>query len=240
MTSITDIPISDIKLFLEKNKIPFNIDTAYDTTWRLLRKGGDFSTYNHSIIEWLRAYNLIKSKINVKEYSEREINNMSLYDKETLAKLLTIHENETEHIINILRYMGKLKKNNVSGRVCNHINILEAIDNYWSDIYEIPIKILQKEYGLDVFNLELFEIIWDNLHLPRYKSDIYLRDIVNLILQEEEFEYYQKEAKMAYEELNKRYKKTELLPEWDSSWDYLICLLQILQSDERTRSDFLI
>lgn len=43
MTSITDIPIEDIKLFLSgKNiSIPDNIDIMYDIAWNLIKQGKD-------------------------------------------------------------------------------------------------------------------------------------------------------------------------------------------------------
>jgi hypothetical protein len=220
MTSITDIPISDIKLFLSKNNVAFNTNTAYDTTWKLLQKGVNFSNYNNSIIEWLKAYNLIVTKVDVPSYAEFEINNMSTFEKENLAKLLGVKENQTSHIINILRYMGKLKILNDTQK-CDEFHIEKAIDEYWADIYLVPIKKLEKEYGSNAFNYKYLNIITNSLRIPN-TNNILLGDIIDHALLDYEFEYA--------ENINDKTFKI--------SWEYTKCLMRILQSDTRTRNDF--
>lgn len=236
MTSIKDIPIADIKLFLEKNNIHFNKNAAYDEAWKLLKKGTDFTTYGNNIIAWLKAYNLLRSKANIKEYSERDINKMSINDKESLAKLLNLHPDETLYIVTVLKYMSKLKKDEIN-KICDEDVILRAIDHYGKRIMRIPIIQLEREYGSNAFNSEYLEDSWDNLRITRRGFDIDLQGIVGHALRSHDFDMAEKEANYGPALMDERFGDG-WRPNWNPSWNYTKCLLRILQANPRTRDDF--
>ena len=63
MTSITLIPIKDIKAFLSQNGRSFtsnNEERMYADAWDLIQKGAN--NYPDSVVEWMIAYNLLKSR----------------------------------------------------------------------------------------------------------------------------------------------------------------------------------
>lgn len=119
-TSIRDIPYEDIKIFLIANNKYYKDDNdAYDKA-RLLLKNKRATGHTISIIEWTIAYNLVKNKTYVPNYTINEINKLSQNEINKLAKLLTMNGNNVDNIINILRYLRKLDENvNVSNNQNN-------------------------------------------------------------------------------------------------------------------------
>lgn len=111
MTSVYDIPYKDIEIFLISNKKSYESkDDAYDKALILLKdKNAKGHTIN--IIEWMMAYNLLKNKVDVPNYTIYEINKLSQVKIDQLAKLLTMNSNNIENIKNILRYLHKLDEN---------------------------------------------------------------------------------------------------------------------------------
>jgi len=107
MADIKDIPIHDIELFLKKNGVKFNKNTAYSDAFKLMKKGTDY--YTDSIIEWMTAYNLLKLKIDIPLYSKSEILDMSNTELQSLANLLGMDSNKRVHVLNILKYLHKLE-----------------------------------------------------------------------------------------------------------------------------------
>lgn len=107
MTDIKDIPIHDIELFLNKNNIQFTKNTIYDEAFKLMQKGTTY--YTDSIIEWMIAFNLLKSKVIVPLYSKFEILNLTDNELKSLINLLKIKTSNINHIINILKYLHKLE-----------------------------------------------------------------------------------------------------------------------------------
>lgn len=109
MTSINDIPNEDIEKFLDANnlKIPMNRDDAYDIAFKLFKSRNSVG-HTKSIIEWMKAYNLIKNKVNIKNYTLADLNNMNQNQLDNLAKTLTMNGNNLESIKQILRYLHKL------------------------------------------------------------------------------------------------------------------------------------
>lgn len=103
--NINDIPIHDIILFLTKNNITIKND-PYDQALILIKKGTDF--YPVSIIEWTMAYNLLRSKTNIRKYSISEIVFMPELELEQLSRSLGMKTTKIKHIIKILEYAGKL------------------------------------------------------------------------------------------------------------------------------------
>lgn len=111
MTDIKDIPFDDAKQFLYDNDIEISSDKnkIYYEIRKLIRNGSyDVTTIPISIVEWILAYNLIVSKINILKYTVSEIALLSKSEINKLAKLLGMTGNNIENIINILYYAHKL------------------------------------------------------------------------------------------------------------------------------------
>ena len=122
MTSIYDIPYEDIKIFLLANNINIeNENKDYDKALDLLK---DKKSKGHtiSIIEWMMAHNLLKTKINIPNYTNEDIDNMSQIQINKLSKLLGMKGNNSDNIKNILRYLYKLDDENI--RLLPEINDL--------------------------------------------------------------------------------------------------------------------
>ena len=109
MTSIYDINIEDIKLFLRGNNvlIPETDDLAYREAKKLM-KNPKLLFYPPSIIEWMIAHNLLITKTKIPNYTEEEILKLPQKELNLLAELLTMRTNNRYNVINILYYMGKL------------------------------------------------------------------------------------------------------------------------------------
>lgn len=108
MQSVDKIPYVDIQQFLEDNGKSFeNKDDAYEKALILIK---DRNAHSHpiSVIEWMIAYNLFITEVDIPTYSVREINNMNQNEINQLAKLLTMKKNNPENIKNILKYLNKL------------------------------------------------------------------------------------------------------------------------------------
>ena len=100
--SITDIPDTDMFLFLSKNnvklrKIKTNLE-AYQIALELIRSNMVQNTPD-SIVNWIHAYNISK------QYNINEYNIMDIID---LAQLLELREANKGDIIEILWYLRKL------------------------------------------------------------------------------------------------------------------------------------
>lgn len=104
MTSITDVPIDDIKLFLFRNmiKIPVKDKDIYDTAFNLIieRKGNN---HPDSLVDWIIAYNLFNEKRQINRYAREEIDFLSQQELKNLAESLDIFESNDikQSIINV-------------------------------------------------------------------------------------------------------------------------------------------
>jgi len=109
MSSIYDIPIDDIELFLLGNNktIPESDDLSYKEA-RKLMKTPKLLFYPPSILEWMVAYNLLKTNVKIDNYTENYILKMPQAELNELAKLLTIQSNNRYTVLKILQYMHKI------------------------------------------------------------------------------------------------------------------------------------
>ena len=128
MTSLTAIPLSDIKFFLTLNNISIPRDNIYSVAWDLI-KSGTVTSAPPSVTDWIIAYNLLSQKINIPIYKTSEILLSQDKDLKDLANLLTLQNVDKESIIRILGYLKILN---------NDIDIFEALPQ------EILINILTK------------------------------------------------------------------------------------------------
>jgi hypothetical protein len=111
MTSILDIPIDDVKKFLQTNDISIskNVETMYDDAFKLMEDPNtSYYKVPRIIIEWMLAYNLMITKIDIPTYSISDIEKMNQKQINDLAKSLGMRSNNIKSIINILNYAGKL------------------------------------------------------------------------------------------------------------------------------------
>ena len=119
MTSIYDIPYEDIATFLLANNINTNNFKDENEVYNIVRnlfKDKNAKGHTTSIIEWMIAYNLLITKVNIPNYTVYEIDKMSQNEIDQLAKLLTLEGNNVENIKNILRYLHKLDETvNIGG-----------------------------------------------------------------------------------------------------------------------------
>lgn len=109
MTSIYDIPIEDVKLFLRGNNVEVpETDKLVYREARNLMKNTKLLFYPPSVLEWIVAHNLIVTKAKIPNYTEEEILNLPQNELNLLAKSLTMRTNDRYNVIKILYYMGKL------------------------------------------------------------------------------------------------------------------------------------
>lgn len=110
---IKDIPHNDIKTFLKVNNIPIvNFNKDYDNAWKLMNKNNAiYVNVPDSIILWMMAYNLFEKKINVPFYTREKIQLMSEKELISLSKLLEMKSYDKTYIIEILKYLDKLRNN---------------------------------------------------------------------------------------------------------------------------------
>jgi len=106
--------------------------TDYDNVWKLMENDDTnygklqrsvylkaqnasmgYGNIPDSIVEWMMAYNLFLKKVNITPYSKEEILKMDDSEIIRLSKMLGMKFNKRKHIINILKFLGKLKENPV-------------------------------------------------------------------------------------------------------------------------------
>ena len=116
MADIHDIDIEHVKILLSKNNIkilkPEN--EIYDLAFDLLyEKSTSYDDVPLSVIEWMMAHNAIKKNIITETYSIEDIKALSTTEINKLSKNLGMKGNNIDNILNILRYMHKLKESPV-------------------------------------------------------------------------------------------------------------------------------
>ena len=164
MTSIYDIPRKDIEIFLlDNNQNIESNDEDYKLVFALLK---DKKAIRHtiSIVEWMIAHNLLIKKINVKNYTSDEIDNMSQNEINKLAKLLTMKGNDRTNVKNILRFMNKLDKefliNDINDVILENLNKIELQNlNIYSLNFDDIIRLLKTYRNKKAIRL----FIYDNL-----------------------------------------------------------------------------
>lgn len=100
---------------------------------------------------------------------------------------------------------------------CNEDNIRRAIEKYGRDLLAMGVEELSAEFGNDAFNVEHFNNMCDLLDLTgRIGQDIWLGRIIRRILDRNHFQELDREVSTP-------------------RWEYMKCLLRVLQSDLQTR-----
>lgn len=205
MTDIHDLNISDIREFLLSNNIRYKNKDIYDIALNLMKKQDTkYDDVNISIIQWMLAYNALQKKLDIQSYTESQIKNLSQNDLNNLVKSLGLTKNNIDNVINVLRFMHKLKESELDFetyddlyinllRVSNFETILKLLKSKPSLKYQIPVlfyDILIYNKGIDNFHnqtsnfvrglidLRYFDII--EKILPIISEDDY-RNYFNLI-----------------------------------------------------------
>jgi hypothetical protein len=196
MADIHDINIVDAKKFLLLNKAQLpanNNEIIYIMVKKLLER--DTTNYKgapSSIVKWLLAYNVIQSGTFVPRYVKYEIYDLSLSERNILAKSLGMKGNNTENIIDILRFLHKLDgdldfANNydlylpllLNSDFEQVINILEANPKLKNLVKELLPEIIENNIGKKkYFPRELHDFL-DNLIKLNYLDLII--DILKII-----------------------------------------------------------
>ena len=139
MTSITDIPIDDVELFLSSNGFTIT-DDPYDQIWDLINKNIEYDFYPDSVIDWMIAYNLHQRKVKIPKYKRSKILSMNNTELGKLAKLLTLNNYDREQILNILFYLHLLDEEiNVIQYLPNEL-IVKTLENLTMDEIETSCK----------------------------------------------------------------------------------------------------
>jgi len=103
MTSIRDIDVNDLKLFLRVNDINLNNnEEIYEKAMGLMKsRRTKYAGVPDSIIEWMMAHNLIKLNTKIPAYTKNQIKNMMEEERRELADLLEMKTSNVDKIINI-------------------------------------------------------------------------------------------------------------------------------------------
>jgi alpha-tubulin suppressor-like RCC1 family protein len=109
MASFNTIPINDIEDFFAYNNLPLpaSKEEKYTTAWNLIMNETNIKAPS-SISDFVIAYNLGYSNINIPIYKASDIIRSSDKDLIDLAKLLSLSRVDKERIIRILGYLNRL------------------------------------------------------------------------------------------------------------------------------------
>jgi hypothetical protein len=169
MTSIYDLPFEDIQKFLAANNVNYEDERdAYNKTLKLLKNKNSIGHTTH-IIEWMIAHNLLFNKVNIPSFSSYEIENMSQSQINDLSRLLTMKGNNIDNIINILRYMDKLKD-------------MELLPEIMDIIGNLSNESETQEINLDSLNFdEIIYLLTNHYHKELIRNFIYnnIETIIN-------------------------------------------------------------
>lgn len=108
MTDIKDICHDDIKQFLLLNKIKVsNDEDNYNNAFKLM-KNPIAIIEPISILEWMMAYNLMIKNLIIPEFTINNLMDLSIIERNFLARKLGMSSNNINNIINILNYLHKI------------------------------------------------------------------------------------------------------------------------------------
>jgi len=177
MTDVHDLNISDLRDFLSANNIDIykyrgflsaNSD-IYDIAFDLMKKQNtQYDDVPISIIEWMLAYNALQKKINILSYTKNQIKNLQSNDFNDLSKSLGLTKNNIDNVINILRFIHKLKESELDFEINTDLyNNLLINSNF-----EIIIELLKSKPSLKYKISELFpDILIYNRGIPDFYSE---------------------------------------------------------------------
>ena len=135
MTDINDINHDYIKEFLTLNNIKvFDNDNDYSNAFKLM-KNPNAIIEPISILEWMMAHNLIIKKIKIPEYTINDLMNLSIDDRNKLAKNLGMRSNNIDNIVNILNYLHKIILVVGELKISNNKNIYDIFpEDIWTKL----------------------------------------------------------------------------------------------------------
>jgi len=169
MTDIYDIPLDDVKKFLLINKIKIpNLENAiYDRAFELMTNKNTIFQPN-SILEWSIAYNALGRKVIIHDYTVAQTKRFYDAELQRLERILDMETIDHNHIINILKYMHKIKEDMKFEEYWNYIgNKLILLESLHNHIVKTSLYLSNHYQGIPKYNIDLEIILDDN-------SDIYL------------------------------------------------------------------
>jgi hypothetical protein len=168
MTDIHDLNLDDIKKFLLVNKILVSDNEMYDKAFDLMNnKSTSYKNVSISIIEWMMAHNALKMGMVTNSYDIDEIKNLSLIDRKTIAKNLGMQGDKIENILNILRYMHKLKEPIITEIPVYAVYSITGLKKILMLLKPRTREVTYTPYGLQILKLNQFK-------LPSYQNITYL------------------------------------------------------------------
>jgi hypothetical protein len=131
---IYDIPFDDVEEFLAINGISVDNrddrddsdeektdEEIYEEALELMKNPKtNYKGAAKSIIEWMKAYNLVKSKARIPYYYVYQVRSLNDKDLVELARSLTMKTTNIDSILSILDFLHKLNTNNINN-----------VDNIW-------------------------------------------------------------------------------------------------------------
>ena len=122
--------------------------------------------------------------------------------------------------------------------VRNAIELYPKHDIWGSELFHIPVKQLEKEFGDKAFNAVYLELMYDNLGITRRGDPTTLRGIVVHALRNYKYDDAERQAAKSPEQIKSESNNHWFVPNWNPCWEYTKFLLRIFQSDPRTRTVF--
>ena len=154
---IYDLSISDLREFLLVNNIKyFDNNDIYDIAFDLMKnKNTKYDDVPISIIQWMLAHNALQKDINIPSYTISQIEKLGSNDLNRLSKLLGLTKSNIDNVLNILRFMHKLKESELDFE----INIDLYTNLLINSRFETIIKLLKSKPSLKNRIPELFNEI---------------------------------------------------------------------------------
>jgi len=130
MADIHDLDVSTIRELLSSNGIYLysgflsnkNDEDIYNVALDLMKsKNTKYDDVNVKVKEWVLAHNALLKNLDIPSYTVYQINNLPQDKLNILAKLLGLTKNNRQNVINILRYMHKLKESELDFEMNNDL-----------------------------------------------------------------------------------------------------------------------
>lgn len=175
MTDIYDISLDDLKEFVLINigGIPVTESVIYFHALQLMKK--DSTIFQpKSINEWKIAYDAINKKVIIHDYTVAQTKKFYHTELQRIAKILDTKITDHNHIINILKYMHKIKEDMKFEEYWDYIeNKLILLESLHNHISKTSFYLSNYYQGIPKYNIDLAIILDDNPDLY-LSSEYYL------------------------------------------------------------------
>ena len=191
MADIRDLSISDLREFLSANDIydyrgalsvnrTKSFDDIYNVAFDLMKsKNTKYDDVPISIIQWMLAHNALQKKLNIPSYTRSQVEKLNMNDLLRLSKLLGLTKSNIDNVLNILRFMHKLKESELDFEINTDLYTNLLINSN----FETIIKLLKSKPSLKDRIVELFyDILAYNKGIPDFykKTFNFVRELIDL------------------------------------------------------------